>query len=97
MRKEPSNKFTQLSDLFSVYKQRLRPPQASVEQAAFLIITDVTGLPVPRESIVYTPTTRTLSIQVPSILKSEITFHFDAIQKRLQTELGVSFAPLRIR
>ena len=97
MDKERSNKFTQLSDLFSVYKQRLKPPQSSVEQVCFEVIQEVTKLKIPREAIVYTVSTRTISIQVPSVVKTELAFKYDEIKKQLQVKLGVANAPLYIR
>ncbi len=97
MDKKPSSKFTQISDLFSVYKQRLKPPQSSVEQVCYEVIKEVTKLPLSRESVVYTVSTRTISIQAPSLVKTELSFHYDEIKKQLQNKLGVGNAPLHIR
>jgi len=97
MDKQPSSKFTQIGSLFEIYKKRLRPPQASVEEVCFEVIKEVTKFPISREWIVYTVSTRTISIQAPSILKSELAFHYDEIKKQLQDKLGTAHAPLIIR
>ncbi len=95
--KQPSKKFTQISDLFSIYKKRLRPPQASIEQVCFEVIQEVTPFKIPKESIVFTVSTRTISIQAPSIVKSELSFYYDEIKKQLQAKLGAAHAPVSIR
>jgi len=97
MDKQPSNKFTKIGSLFEIYKKRLRPPQASVEEVCFEVIREVTKFPISREWIVYTVSTRTVSIQAPSILKSELAFYYDEIKKQLQDKLGAAHAPLIIR
>ena len=97
MDKQPSSKFTQIGSLFEIYKKRLRPPQASVEEVCYEVIKEVVKFPISRESVVYTVSTRTISIQAPSILKSELSFHYEEIKKRLQGKLGAAHAPLIIR
>lgn len=90
-------KFTQISDLFSKYRDRIKPPQSSVEETCFEVISEFTKLPIKRENISYTVSTRTISIQASSLIKSELMFKSEAIKKQLQEKLGVSNAPLHIR
>ncbi len=97
MDKQPSSKFTQIGSLFEIYRKRLRPPQASVEDVCFEVIKEVTKFQISREWIVYTVSTRTISIQAPSILKSELAFHYDEIKKQLRDKLGAAHSPLVIR
>lgn len=84
----------QLSSLFAAYKKKLQPPQSSVEKVAVTVIQDVTKLPVTSDYVVvYTPASRVLRLQAPSIIKTEVLQHKAAIMTRLRAELGEAGCP----
>ncbi len=83
----------QVGDLFEKYKTRFKAPQASVERECLLVIKQVTGFDILPAQIKYTVSTRTISLQVPSILKSELRFHHAAILQELETRLGKGGCP----
>lgn len=88
---------TQISNLLAKYKQTLRPPQASVEATAVAMITKVTGLQLTATQVSYTPASRTLRLQVPSVMRSELLRHKPAILAGLRADLGATHAPTDIR
>ena len=83
-------KMKRVGDLFEKYKVRFKAPQATVEKACALAIKEVTGFTVKDEQIVYTVSNRTLRVNVPSVLKSELRFHQEAILTELEAQLGES-------
>ncbi len=82
-----------LGDLFEKYRSRLKAPQASVEKACVEVIYEVTGFELKVEQVSYTVSTRTISLQVPSILKSELRFHHKSILDKLDEKLGKEGSP----
>lgn len=86
----------QISALFEKYKNHFKPPQSSVEKAAAEVIKEVTGFSVAAEKIDFTVSTKTLSLRVPSILKTEILFKQQDILEALRERLGADSAPQKI-
>lgn len=82
--------------LFDRYKNHFKPPQASVEKEVCKVITEVTGFTVELDKITYTVSTKTISLNIPSVLKTEIRFKQDIILKTLQEKLGTDSAPVKI-
>lgn len=93
---DPLIKINQIGDLFSRYKKRLKPPQFSIEKTTHKVIEEVTPLKIPLEKIKYTVSTKTLAINVPSIVKSELSFYKKDILKALENELGINNSPKHI-
>lgn len=87
----------QLSSLFEKYKTRFKAPQATVEKECVAVIKEVTGFELSINQVTYTVSTRTISLQVPSLLKSELRFHYTAILKQLTDRLGKDVCPKMIR
>jgi len=85
-----------IGDLFEKYRTRFKAPQASVEKVCVAVINEVTGFELTAEQVTYTVNTRTVSLQVPSILKSELRFHHALILKKLTDQLGKDGAPKTI-
>jgi hypothetical protein len=90
-------KMKPIGDLFAKYKLTLIAPQATVEKACAEAIKKITGLTVSAENITYVVNTKTLSIKVPSVLKSELRFHHKAILQELKKGVSVDNAPKTIR
>lgn len=83
----------QLSDLFEKYRTRIKAPQATVEKECIQVVLEVTGFNLSLNQVTYTVSTRTISLKVPSILKTELKFHYAAILQILETRLGVDGSP----
>jgi hypothetical protein len=86
-------KMKTVGDLFEKYRKNLKPPQASIEKECVRVITEVTGLDITNFKLTYTVATRTVSLQMPSIIKTEIQFHQQEILSRLQNDLGENSCP----
>jgi len=82
-----------IGDLFEKYKSRFRAPQATVEKACVEVIYEVTGFELTVEQVTYTVNTRTISLHVPSILKSELRFYNEKILNKLTDQLGKEGSP----
>ena len=89
-------KMKRIGDLFEKYRTKFKAPQASVEKACIEVIKEVTGFDVTLDQVTYTISTRTIYIQAPSILKSELRFHYTEIIKKLEDELGKDGSPQTI-
>lgn len=85
-----------IGDLFEKYRTRFKAPQATVERATIEVIKEVSGFELSLEQVTYTVSTRTVSLQVPSILKSELRFHHMVIIKKLEEKLGKDGSPQTI-
>ncbi len=82
------------SDLFAHYRNNLKAPQQSVITEVVAVIYEVTGFEISPKQCSYTVATRTVSLQVPSLLKQELKTHHEAIMARLREELGERSVPL---
>ena len=96
MKKDPTTNKNQLGNLLLRYKQRLKPPQASVEKEAAETIAQVTGITISAQQITYTPSSRTLVLKTPSVVRSEVLFKKTEILKILKNNLGADSAPTTI-
>ena len=86
-----------LGSLFERYQKILVPPQASVEKRVAEIITASTPLTITPEQVSYSVPSKTISLKVPSVLKSELFHYRESILKQLETEMGVKHCPKVIR
>lgn len=86
-------KMKSVGDLFEKYRKHFKAPQATVEKACAKVIKKVSGFDVSPENITYTVSTHTISLQVPSVLKSELRFYNEKILQQLQQDLGETGAP----
>lgn len=77
-----------ISDLFSKYKKTLTPPQASIIKEFVVVCEAVSGYKIKPEQCSYTTTTRTIHLNIPSLLKSEVLLQKTNILKKLKTNLG---------
>lgn len=85
-----------VGDLFEKYRKNLKAPQGSVETAAIEVVKEITNFTLTREQVSYTVSTRTLHLNAPSLLKSEIKFHHQKILDGLRKKLGEQSCPLII-
>lgn len=82
-----------VGDLFDRYTTRFKAPQASVEKECIAVIKQVTGFELTSSQVSYTVSTKTISLRVPSILKSELQFHHQVILQELENRLGKDGCP----
>jgi hypothetical protein len=85
-----------IKDLFSKYKATLRAPQKTVETEVVRVVGEVTGLRLQETQVTYTVSTRTVSIQAPSLIKQELKLRQTELLKALKQNLGAKSAPLHI-
>ena len=86
-----------LGDLFERYRTRIKAPQASVEKECLIIIKELTQFDLQLSQVEYTVSTRTLSLRVPSILRTEILLKKAEILEKLKAHLGADNCPTYIR
>ena len=85
-----------LSSLFERYQKILVPPQASVEKRVAEIICEITPLTIKPEQVSYSVGSKTISLKVPSIIKSQLQHHKATILGRLESEMGIKNSPKTI-
>lgn len=85
-----------ISALFQKYQATLTPPQASVEKQTVAAIEHTTGIVLKPEQVTYQPTTKTLTLSVPSVVKSELLQRKKIILQALQTTLGPKHTPTEL-
>jgi len=93
MKHSPNSGMHHISDLFSVYRTRLKPPQKTVEKAAVVVIERISGIVVEDTNVVFTPHSRVLALHIPSVIKNEILLFQGVILETLRLELGSDRAP----
>lgn len=86
-----------VGDLFEKYRTKFKAPQATVKKECIIIIKEVSGFDIKIEQIEYSVNTRTVSLQISSLLKSELSFHYPQIILLLNQKLGSDVAPKIIR
>jgi len=86
-----------VGSLFENFKKRFTPPQASVEKRVSELICELTPLTIKPEQIKYSVGSKTISLQVPSVLKSELQHYMKNILQRLESEMGRQNCPKTIR
>jgi ATP-dependent protease HslVU (ClpYQ) peptidase subunit len=95
--KQQRGELTHVASLFEKYKQLLKPPQQTVQNAMVEIIKDVTGHTLHQGTVLYTVSTRTITLKVSSILKQEILLHQSELLLHARGRLGEKNAPTVIR
>lgn len=94
MEKKPAEENKQhLGNLLARYKERFKPPQASVVKECIEVIESVCGIVLEQKHLTYTVSTRTLTVQTSSMIRSELKTHHTAITTELQKRLGAHNAP----
>ncbi len=97
MKRQGGGELTHVSSLFEKYKQLIKPPQQTVQKAMLEIIKDVTGHSLLPETLLYTVSSRTLTLKISSLLKQEILLHQKELLMHARGRLGDKNAPLYIR
>lgn len=87
---------SQIGNLLLRYKKHLKPPQASVEKEAIEVIQEITGFLLKVDQVTYTVSSRTLHLQIPSLLKSELKPQYPNILLTLKSRLTAAHSPTTI-
>lgn len=93
VRKDPRNNIQQLGNLLELYKKRFKAPQASVEKECLQVIQELTQFTLTIDQVSYTVSNRSLKINAPSIIKSELRLYHSQILNEVQKRLGESTSP----
>lgn len=80
-------------DLFAKYRTTLQAPQKSVEIESLRVIGEVANIKLTESQVKYTPSTRTLVISAPSLIKQELKFKHEVIIGELKKRLGIKNSP----
>jgi len=83
----------QISSLFEKYKKTLRPPQSSVEKEVVAVISHITSITITTDQVSYSPSTKTVKLLTPSIVRSEVLKQKAAIIAALQSSMSQAHAP----
>ena len=86
----------QLGSLFEKNQRTLKPPQASVEKQVVETVMAVTGVTITVEQVTYQPATRTVGLQAPSIVRSEVMRQKKEVLRALRAKLGQQHAPTEL-
>ncbi len=80
-------------DLFEKYRKTLQAPQKTVELEAIRVIGELVHITLKEHQVAYTPSSRVLAINAPSILKQEVALRRDVVLAELKLRLGAKNAP----
>ncbi len=95
-RKQRGQGIVKISDLFKKYTDVLKAPQGTVVQAFIEVIYDVLGVRVEKDQCTYTVSSKTLTVQVPGMIKSEIKLQKGTIMKKMAEKIGEKNIPQTI-
>lgn len=82
--------------MFEKYKNTFKPPQSSVEKEFIVVVRQVVGVSINIDQVTYSPSSRTISLHLPSVLKSEIVRKKADVISTLSSSLGASNAPTEV-
>ncbi|MEM9336753.1 MAG: hypothetical protein AAGA35_02785 [Patescibacteria group bacterium] len=91
-----SRELKKVSDLFDKYKQILIPPQKTVEKAFTEVVEEVLEITIDQKLVSYTPSTNTIGLTVPSVIKQEIKLHQQEVLTHVVGRLGDRYKNLSI-
>ena len=77
-----------ISDLFSKYKNNLQPPQSSVIKEFVNVCDEVMNLKIKQEHCSYTLATKTIYLNTPSLIKTELLKRKTELLTELSKRLG---------
>ena len=96
MEKKVRGEITKISNLFDVYKKRLKAPQGTVIDAFIEIVTDLISVTLTKKQCSYSVFNKILYLNVSGPAKMEILIHKKEILTHLKGRLGEKSAPKNI-
>ncbi len=91
-----SAKISKISDFFSVYKKRIKPPQRSVEKVFREVIREMIGIELDSSNVEYKVSTRNIILHTSGIIKTEIKKQKTTIIKEMSVVLPSDSVPTNI-
>jgi hypothetical protein len=88
--------YNHIRDLFAVYKTKLIAPERSVKEVCVVCVKEICGFDITREQVAYTPTTKTVTFIVPSIIRQELMMRKSQLLMVMEHKLGHRSAPKEI-
>lgn len=95
-RKQRGQGIVKLSDLFKKYTDVLKAPQGTVVNAFIEVIFEVLGIRIEKDNCTYSVASKTLSVRVPGMIKSEITLQKKLILQKMAEKIGQKNVPKEI-
>lgn len=95
-KKKRGQGIVKVADLFEKYRKTLTAPQGVVVTAFQEVIFDLLGVRIEKEQCNYQVGSKTLSVQVPGMIKSEIKLQKKLILQKMAEKLGAKSAPTEI-
>ena len=95
-RKQRGQGIVKLSDLFKKYTDILNAPQGTVVSAFIEVIFEVLGVRIEKEDCTYSVSSKTLSLRVPGMIKTEIKLQKKLILQKIAERIGEKSAPKEI-
>jgi|AntRauTorckE6833_2_1112554.scaffolds.fasta_scaffold00514_3 hypothetical protein len=92
-RQSKQSSITKVSDLFAVYKTRLKAPQGSVIKEVVLAVEEVVGVKIDKKYFSYNVNNKTVFCNATSLVRSEIKLKQPEIARVLQRRLGEQNSP----
>lgn len=85
-----------LSGILDAYKGRFSAPQQSVIDGFCYVVKTVIGLDIDQKHISYTPSTRTIFVRGPDMMKQELKMREQEIFSAITEKMGKKNTPLHI-
>lgn len=95
-KKKRGQGIVRLGSLFEKYQKTLRAPQGVVVDTCIEIIAEDFNITLTKTQCAYKTNTKTLSFNVPGVLKTELLLKKQHILHRLKDRLGAQNAPKEI-
>ena len=97
MKKKPATlNESQIGNLLERHRKNLKPPQSTIERLSASVIKEVTGFSIKPEQVSYAVSTRTITLKVPSIVRSELKQHYKKILTELKKQTSEETVPKTI-
>jgi hypothetical protein len=85
-----------VSELFEIYRKKLRAPQQVVIEAFQEVVDDVCDFTIDKATVFYTPSSKTIILSGSGVVKSEVLLQKEEILLHLKGRLGEQSAPKNI-
>jgi hypothetical protein len=82
-----------INDLFEGYKGRFIAPKRTIVDAVVEVVKDLYDITLDAGDVLYTPSTKTVTLRAPGPLKTEVMLRKDEIIVHLKGRLGEKNAP----
>lgn len=95
-KRQRGNGIVKISDLFKKYRDTLSAPQGVVVNAFIVVIEERFGVALRKDQCTYSVASKTLTVRISGMVKTEILLQKQSILKKLVEILGAKSAPKEI-